>query len=353
MYLIDQPEPSHVLQRHGAKRWPPGFFYPGCVCCGQKYTVRKYANDSSFNVEWSYLGGTLADDVFESGGKVYAAYTKATSSNNVGARLNSDASIDQNYDTTDAVETPLNTSPTALDSSGNWYRLLSHSTGYDVGKWSTTGTKSSFAANDGLTSELMRGLAIDSSDNVYGLSTSGIFGTTQNLYKWNSAGTKQWRTTLSTSESGYWNIWVDTGGSIWVIGQTSAYRVDSSGSIATTITPTQSIQAGCSDNGTGCYVRTNATAAWNEIRQYDSGGSLVASWDEAQILSGTQGVIATSPDGYVYAIVRTSGSLRQVRKYDSTGAVQWTSGDVGFGSVPIYRMTATNSYVYIAGQKIP
>lgn len=344
---------QHILARRGLRRWPPQFFYPGCVCCGQKYTVRKYANDSSFTVQWSYLGGSNADDAFESGGKVYVANDKATSSNNVGVRLNSDASIDQNYDTTDPVVTNASTSPTALDSSGNWYRLLSHSTGYDVGKWSTTGTKSNFAAADGLSSEIVRGIAIDSSDNVYAVSTSGGFGTTQNLYKWNSSGTKQWRTTLSTSESGYWNIWVDTGGYIWVTGQTSAYRVDSSGSIATTITPTQSIQAGCSDNGTGCYVRTNATAAWNEIRQYDSGGSLVASWDEAQILSGTQGVIATSPDGYVYAIVRTSGSLRQVRKYDSTGAVQWTSGDVGFGSVPIYRMTATNSYVYIAGQKIP
>lgn len=198
-------------------------------------------------------------------------------------------------------------------------------------------------------------VAGDSSGNVYAVANDII---DIHLYLFNSSGVKQWKTTIASGPLIYpILVVVDSGDNCWVSyggesGPTSVTlkRVNTSGTVIQTISisdrqTTDTYSSMCSDGSTGIwiYVKSGST---REIRRYDSAGALITTISESTLLRQ----FAIDSSNNVYALC-SSGAAVVIKKYDVTGSLQWTSAAIGWSTagVDATDLAVDGSYIFVCG----
>ncbi len=305
-----------------------------------------------------------------------------------------------------------NASGVATDSSGNVYVTGITSGGLDgntnagssdifLVKYNSSGTKQWTKQLGTSSSDFARGVATDSSGNVYvtGITIGGLDGTNAGnwdlfVVKYNSSGTKQWTKQLGTSSSDFARgVATDSSGNVYVTGYTkggldgntnsgqedlfvvkyydngtkdwtrqlgtsngdyaSGVATDSSGNVYVT---------GGTGSG-GCCVGLDGTNAGGNdlfLVKYNSSGT--KQWTKQLGTSSNDEAygVATDSSGNVYVTGYTNGGLDGntsagaedlfLVKYNSSGTKQWTK-QLGSSSSDIARGVATDSSgnVYVTG----
>ena len=325
-----------------------------CTCCA-KYSVRQFDNSSTFTLLAQRDTGFAVGAVSENGSSVYAQGTIQQSS-----RLTLSLAVDQQYNASPEIYFSSNYNP-CVDGSGNWvFPITQVLSGKNLLKRSPTDTAVWSAAMDFSSSAAAR-VAIDSSGNLYVFGSEGG-GPSHILYKFNSSGSKLWKISPPN------NFPVSSAATVFVIADSSDYcwaaynqngvtarlvRFDTSGSVVTNISPSGTIKFLRSDGGTGVWICHNT----NYFSRYDSSGSVVTTWQETALSSPVAACpFAVDASNNLYCVVTVS-SDRRIRKFNSSGTVQWTSpSDIGwtsaFGS-RINDVWANSSYVYVAGDRMP
>lgn len=230
---------------------------------------------------------------------------------------------------------------------------------------------------DSSTTDTGRGVAIDSTGNVY---VSGIYYASSDYKifaaKYNSAGTTQWQRSLSGTGSDYgYGIEVDGSGNAYVVGSTSSpggqgvtdvfiAKISTSG----TVEWQQGIGSPSTDHGYGVtigvdgYIYVTGYEAYSPngndvvIAKYNSSG--VLQWKELLYSSMTeQGLaVAAAPGGGVYVsgvmdVGNPVGYQIMIAKLDSSGSFEWSQALGGTGSDYGQSIASDpNGNVYIAGK---
>ena len=357
---------THVLQRRGPRRWPPGIFGNSCNCsCSSGYNIKQFDNDSAlaelarvddgnatYSLEWNgtYLYSNYG--AYTSGG----GYIRAKSYDNAMAFV-------QSFTYTYSYAASGNRQR-AMGICGDGTVCLNANRNTTVNRNSAVSRNSDDSADwetaIDATGSGMDAVAGDSSGNVYALAqdTGGMV-----IYKFDSAGVKQWKTTIAVNRVPR-GLLVDATGNIWAISQftTTAYLdyITSAGAISTTVTIANWNPGHfCTDGSTGIWVSLFSTAfptpATPEIRNYSSAGALGTTITEADLFNSL--LFHTGPVAFdgtdVVAVVRNS-SLWKVRKYRTAGVVQWTSGDIGWTSLLApFAIKADANYIFVGGSYIP
>jgi len=197
---------------------------------------------------------------------------------------------------------------------------------------------------------LTNSIAIDSSDQVYVSTYEG--GGNATLYLFNSSGGKVWRvTSISTVGTSSLCV-VDSAGYAWVAAQAGAdvklARVNTSGTVVQTVTiSNRYLNSIRNDGSTGIWVHHSSSpfSIGDKFERFDSSGSSVASWTDTDVFAAP---FAVDGSNNLYSLIRVS-SVNKVRKYNSGGTTQWTSGDIGFGNgLSLSDIAADSSYVYVS-----
>lgn len=196
----------------------------------------------------------------------------------------------------------------AVDSSGNIYITGLTATANDIFicKLSSTGTLTWATGFTTTTYDFGTAIATDSSANVYVAGT--IASATQGclLAKYNTAGTLQWKLTLSPTATVINNIVVGTSGVIYLVGNNAANKL---------------LVMAINSSGTILWQRTVATAGIGRDLSLDSAEN-------------------------VYAVT----SLGHVLKYNTSGVLQWSRRLTHANSLELNGITAdTNGNIYVTG----
>lgn len=343
---------DHLLQRIGPKRWPPEFF--PCCCNGSKYSVSMWDNDSTFANVWTAVDDATVNlysfGLLLSGTDVFAALNKAAGAGTSGPivrKLDSSGATTLDYNSQSGIPgSGVNRRDMGKDSSGNLWVPIAYNVTYgafQVRKFDTSGSAVAGALMD-TTTEICQACACDSSDNVYAASTavSGFTGT-HYLYKFNSTGTKQWKTTIATGSSAVAHrCWVDTGGDIWVHNGGTLARVNSSGTVQAS--GVRSFVCG-SDGGTGAV-----TADGTNVDIWDGSLASVASVAETNVNGG----IECDSSGNVYLVYVGGGHTKpSIKVWDNTLTSLYTKSQFGTtyvsGAGKPFAVVANADYVWIAG----
>lgn len=217
----------------------------------------------------------------------------------------------------------------AVDGSGNVYICGTYPTtgsfrGFQIAKYNTSGTIQWQRRLGGDTEDFYDegyGIAVDTSGNVF---VSGYTFVTQSsrdfqIAKYNTSGSIQWQRRLSSgSDETCYSIAVDSGGSVYVCGTSSA-------------------------SGTDDF----------QIAKYNTSGTI--QWQRRLGGSGTSAgvsVAVTGPgDVYVCGYSNASGTFDfQIAKYNSSGTIQWQRSLGGSGSDSGYSIaTDSSGNAYVCG----
>lgn len=194
-------------------------------------------------------------------------------------------------------------------------------------------------------------VAGDSTGNVYASADEG----TAHLYLFDSSGTKQWKTSIPSSANNG-SVIVDSADYCWISsddGAITSYltRVDPSGAIATTITITdftvfESQSHMWSDGSTGVWLsgRRRPFTTY-QIRRYDSTGALVTVIATSTLLLPF--AVDSSNNVYTYHSDGVGGTNYYIKKYNSSGTLQWTSPSIVWSGV--FAMAVDDDYVFVGG----
>ena len=245
----------------------------------------------------------------------------------------------------------------AVDSGGNVYITgLTDSQGagsYDmmVAKYDTSGTIQWQRRLGGAGSDVGRGIAVDSSGNVYvgGYTASQGAGSFDFLItKYDTSGTIQWQRSLGGGSTDYgYGIAVDSSGNVYVAGQTASQGAGSNDFLITKYNTSGTIQWQRSLGGAGSEIGygiavdssgnvyiTGLTASQGAgsvdvlIAKYDTSGTI--QWQRS--LGGTSSEegngIAVDSSGNVYITGYTNSQGAGDRdvlitKYNTSGTIQW------------------------------
>jgi hypothetical protein len=303
----------------------------------------------------NFLNGSNSKDIIaDSSGNLYLGSTPGTNTNNYNiAKYNSGRSLEWQYDYNSSYEL-LN--KITVDSSNNIYIAGQQGSGDSYGanivkldssgviQWQKILGPSSNAT-------LARGVAVDSSGNVYISGTSGSNATTYGLIaKYNSSGTLQWQKRISNSGAAgivFNDIALDSSGNPHVCGNFAGdflvMKFDSSGAIVwqkrlgdggstdersveigidssnnVYITGKQEYQSGNSDSGiyTAKY-NSSGTLQWQRRLNYPSGGFPTNETGEG---------IGVDSSGNVYVGGQSNfDGLTDfiLAKYNTSGTIQW------------------------------
>jgi uncharacterized delta-60 repeat protein len=272
----------------------------------------------------------------------------------------------------------------AIDSSGNGYvlgRTDSAGAGNDdflLVKYDPAGTVQWQRVLGGADTEQGRGIAIDSSDNIYVVGKTKSAGAGIDdllLAKYNSSGTIQWQRVLGgTGEERGHAITIDSSDNVYVFGFTDSAgaggidfllaKYNSSGTIQwQRVLGGSGIEFGNSvavDSSGNVYVfgDTESTGAGGIdflLAKYNSSGTI--QWQRVLGGSGTEqgNGIAVDSSGNVYVIGNTAstgagGNDFLLAKYNSSGTIQWQRvlGDTGT-EVGYSVAFDSSDNIYVAG----
>jgi uncharacterized delta-60 repeat protein len=295
-------------------------------------SIAKY--NSSGVIQWQRTLSSSLNDygvkiALDSSGNVYIVGTTQTSgrSHVLIAKYNSSGSIQ--WQRTFSGTGPFdNGRGIAVDSSGNVYiagfnqggNLDSGNDAAFLAKYNTSGTLQWQRLLGSSSQDHAKGIAVDSSGNVYVVGDTVSSNYDIFIAKYNTSGSIQWQRTLGGTgiEYGY-GIAVDSSGNAYAVGQTN-----SSG-------------AGGSDFLIAKY-NTSGAIQWQRI--------LGGSGDEVARS------IAVDNSGNVYVTGDTSagGYDFLIAKYNSSGTIQWqrTLGGTG-GDYPDSIQVDSSGNIYIAG----
>jgi len=321
-----------------------------------------------------------------SGGTSYTFTVTATNATGTGPASSASNSITTNslpsYLNQFAV-TPSAYAPSYIsaDSSGNMYLAAAGQpvAGADavVAKYNSTGAIQwqRKLASAGSANDYGRGVATDSSGNVYMAVSSATIGT--GVVKYDSSGTLQWQRNFRDTTAGYTasgaSVAVDSSGNVYLLGTTNNGTVtgiaiakyNSSGTIQWQRSLTSSTSgSGCYGWGIGVDSSGNVYAAQSTNTQLTI---VVAKWDtsgtfqwqrsltSAGFLVGFYGSFFVDASGNCYTCTNNnnnSGGGIYIAKWDSSGTLQWQTGlfQPSTGQVNGYAITADSSgNVYAAG----
>jgi hypothetical protein len=340
----------------------------------QDIVIAKY--DTSGNLQWQFALGTneyqsAGGIVVDSSGSVYV--TGYSGANSVGdviiAKIPSDGGTAGTYGAFKYATSTL-TSATSTLAASTPSPLLSDSDGTlvpDKGVWIST-----FGAS-GSSLESSNGIALDSAKNIYTIGkTLHTSGTTDSLLvKYNNSGTMQWQRTLTGSNSN------DSGNGIAIDSSDNIYTVGTTGSNANDIVISKYntsgviqwqaiLGTGVAQTGNGIAVDSSGNVyvtgsildggSYTDamVAKYNSSGSIV--WQRyvrGQNSSVGNGIIVDS-SGNVYVTGKTiltgSGLSMFIAKYTNSGTFSWAktpNADYTDESFAISIDTSDN--LYIAG----
>ena len=262
----------------------------------------------------------------------------------------------------------------AVDSSSNVYVVGSSDTkNIQLAKYNTSGSIQwqRRLSVPTLTAE-GKGISVDSSGNVYlvGDSHTNPPGTNNfQIAKYNTSGTIQWQRTLGGAGSGYSygrGVAVDSSGDVYVVGSTDnpgTTRIElAKYNTSGTIQWQKSLGSGGAtgygvavDSSGNVYITGVDSASDMQLAKYNTSG--VIQWQRK--LSGFNSdvgfAIATDTSANVYAVgySNISGTNRvQIAKYNSSGTLQWQRmlGSASFGCIGQGVAILSNGNVCIVGE---
>lgn len=359
------------LEKWIGKPWPPQMFglWGGC-CCTPGYHIRQYDNDSSMAVlaqqedNRTCLGlmwdGTNLVSIYNTGSGPYLRAITYDSALATVRSTNHTYNLDQN-------SFPEKSRSVFLCGDGTYCMTASRTAAVnrpgaasvnsdDSADWETSIDLTASPVNE---ADCVVG---DSSGNVYlaGRDTQSFVKTGAQLYKFNSSGVKQWVTDIDGAVGSAFRARLITeasDGYIWVSGNNGRLVRVSTGGTATTVANAPQDNSGNleSDGAGGVWVGGNG-ATWS-IRRYDSSGTAGTVITDADLnISVTGGQLRPCFDvdssNNVYAIVN-SGGVWKVKMWDSSGSLQWTSGDIGWsGTAGPLAITVDATYIFVGGQYV-
>ena len=328
-------------------------------CCSSPYSVKQFENNSSM-LELARVGSNGSNGCFWDG-------TYLVIGNNNDASPPGTFRFARVYDSTLSLQRTLTDDNPQSSSAIVMHGICGDATACSIriqgGGTSRSAVKSVNLVDgsaDWETAVDASGVAVavagDASGNVY---TAVNEASVPKLYKFSSSGSKSWESSVDSSGTLRYLV-VNGSAECWVSYNQSALilkRFDTSGSLAATVTIAgKGSLTGCGDSGDGIWVACGATeSAPDEIRNYNSSGTLVTTISDGDINSGAnvEGAMATDPSGNLYVIVKVSGSWK-VRKYNSSGTLQWTGPDIGWSGSsggPSY-IAVDASYIFVSGQYV-
>jgi len=330
----------------------------------------------------NFLNGNNTKDVIpDSSGNLYVASTPGTNTNNYNiAKYNSSRTLEWQYDYNSSYE---NLNKITLDSSNNIYiagqQGNGDSYGANVVKLNSSGEiqwQKILGPSNNAT--LARGVAVDSSGNVYVSGQSGYDNVTYGLIaKYNSSGTLQWQKRVSNSGAAgivFNDIALDSSGNPHVCGTFAGdfivMKYDSSGDVVwqkrlgdagstdersveiaidssnnVYVTGKQELAGDYSDNGIYTVkYNSSGTLQWQRRLNYPS-----ASYPTNESGEG----IGVDSSGNVYVGGQSSfDGLTDfiVAKYNTSGTIQWQRKIGSAKQESLFGLNVDSSgNVYVAG----
>ena len=324
---------------------------------GNDILIAKYDTNGNINNGWQRIlgdGGTgesATGIAVDSSGNVYI--TGSRNSDIIIAKIPNDGGTVGTYGSVPFAVSSLTGSTSTLSSSTTSFTDSAGTLVPDKGVWIST-----FGAS-GSSLESANGIALDSAKNIYTIGkTLHTSGTTDSLLvKYNNSGTMQWQRTLTGSNSNDSGngIAIDSSDNIYTVGTTGSNANDiviskynTSGVIQwQAILGTNTAEAGTNhaqagngiavDSSGNVYI-TGSNGTGMLTAKYNSSGTL--QWQSTIPGPGSSGYgIAVDNSGNVCIAGKGYGSDDDViiLKYNSLGTVLWR--------VSLY-VTATNSFEY-------
>jgi uncharacterized delta-60 repeat protein len=261
----------------------------------------------------------------------------------------------------------------ALDSTKNIYTIgktlhTSGTTDSLLVKYNNSGTMQWQRTLTGSNSnDSGNGIAIDFSDNIYTVGTTGSNANDIVISKYNTSGVIQWQAILGTSTAQVGNgIAVDSSGNVYITGSVNngsnfdalIAKYNSSGTIQWQRTLNLGFSQG--DFGYGIAVDSSANVYISGSGAYGSGAdTLVAKyntsgaiqWQHYITSNGSANAIAVDSSGNAF-ITGQTGTDILIARYHSSGTLEWqrklasAGTDVGFG----IAVDSSGTNLYITGQ---
>ena len=249
----------------------------------------------------------------------------------------------------------------ALDSAKNIYTIgktlhTSGTTDSLLVKYNNSGTMQWQRTLTGSNSnDSGNGIAIDSSDNIYTVGTTGSNANDIVISKYNTSGVIQWQAILgtSTAQVGF-GIAVDSSSNVYISGYTNngsntdalIAKYNSSGTIQWQRTLNLGFIQG--DFGYGIAVDSSANVYISGsgvygngsdtlVAKYDTNGNINNGWQRYMTGAASANAIAVDSSGNAFITGESGPNAILVAKYHTSGTLEWQRGlnsagtDIGYG----------------------
>jgi hypothetical protein len=194
-------------------------------------------------------------------------------------------------------------------------------------------------------------IVADSSSNVY---AAAVESAAANItYKFDSSGVKQWKSTASGPTPRWMDIASD--GYIWTCGSIGKIIRCSDAGTSSVFTLTGNDWYRMQPDSSGGMWIAGSASGTLSIKNVNSSGSVVTTITESLMWNNGSSLCVDSSDN-VYVIIRTASPdfEYKIRKWNSSGTLQWTSDVIGWpynggaGGSPYY-MELDADYIFVGG----